>query len=277
MTEPVASSLRFERGRDGRTFVAAQRVLAPLAFTRAFHVDDAPGGLCTAILSSTNGALIPGDDLRLSIEAGPGAQVHLTTAGATAVHGGAEVRQRTSIAAGPASFVEVWPAPLLLFPDARLRTELRVDLEPAAVVVVCEAVTLAHPPQSFARLASVVEVRRAAGLVCCDRVELAGRSPAVDAPGVLGGRSRHAAVWVLGDVRVHTLAVELREQLTGCEAVDAGVGALPGDAGVVVRLAAEGAGDLGDALHAIWALARLAVFGRLPAPRRTGSLLRPAG
>jgi urease accessory protein len=268
----------------GTTFVAGHHVIPPLAFTRAFHVDTVPAGLCSVILQSTTGALLPGDDVALTITAGAGAQAHVTTQGATAVHGGgAPCRFATHLSAGPRSLVEYRLGTAVLFPGAAFGSSLSVELGDGAAVLAHEAFAT-HDPSggggSFTHLETDLTVTSGGRdtvtsggrELCVERFRLRGDNPSRCAPGVLGRWSHHATAWVLGSVDAGVLGPDLRAALAGVTGAVAAVSVLPNGAGLGVRVVAGGGHPLAAALHQVWVAARVHVTGHAPDTRRTTGL-----
>jgi urease accessory protein len=82
----LQASLTLDFARDeiaGRTVLAASRQEAPLKVVRAFTVQD---GAALAHLHNVSGGLLGGDQLTLKVNVREGAQVQLTTTGATRVY-----------------------------------------------------------------------------------------------------------------------------------------------------------------------------------------------
>ena len=79
---PVEASLHFHRG-GGRTVLAHQHVPYPFHATRPFYLDRERPEIATLYLQSASGGLYRGDDVALSIVAGPHAAAHVTTQAST--------------------------------------------------------------------------------------------------------------------------------------------------------------------------------------------------
>ena len=116
--------LRAARDPSGRTFLSRKFATYPFFCAAPFYLDRAPPGMVTLILQSMSGGLYEHDRLAVSIEAEPGAALHVTTQGATVAHGmphGGEASQIVRIQPRGGSFVEHLPDPLILLPGARVR------------------------------------------------------------------------------------------------------------------------------------------------------------
>lgn len=261
-----ASHLRFAPAAGGRTHVAGHRVVPPLAFTRGFHLDDEPPGLCTVVLQSTSGALLPGEPVALDVDAAAGAQAHVTAQGATVVHGGGPTAQRLTVRAAAGSLLEVLLPPAILLPGADLTSRLAVDVGPGAVVLVQDAYSAYDPTGSgatFRRLATEVMVTGAGRVRCADRTVLGGADPSLASPAVLGASAHHAAMFLLGVP--DGWAGLVRCALGGATA---GLSRLPAGAGLGVKVLARDAAVLRTVLHQVWVAVRIARTGHAPADLR---------
>ncbi len=115
------------RLRDGRTALAdlyqrdPQRVLFP-------RVPQAEPE--TAVLVTTSGGLVGGDNLQVSVTAGADTQVLVTTQAAEKIYrsSGADCRIETDLCVANGAWLEWLPQETILFDGARLRRQTRVDL-----------------------------------------------------------------------------------------------------------------------------------------------------
>ena len=129
---PVLALLRldFERvALTGRTVLAASRQDPPLKVVRAFEVED---GAALVHLHNVSGGLLGGDRLELVVNVGMGAQVQITTTGATRVYRprteALGVLQLNEIAVAENGLLEYLPDAVIPFAGARFaqRTLIRL-------------------------------------------------------------------------------------------------------------------------------------------------------
>ena len=129
---PLSASLRldFERvALTGRTVLAASRQDPPLKVVRAFEVED---GAALVHLHNVSGGLLGGDRLKLVVNVGMGAQVQITTTGATRVYRprteALGVLQLNEIAVAENGLLEYLPDAVIPFAGARFaqRTLIRL-------------------------------------------------------------------------------------------------------------------------------------------------------
>src|SRR5262249_39964221 len=143
-------ALRFESAPSGATFLARRFVTYPFFLTTPFRLDHVPAGMLTTILQSVSGGIYERERLALSFTVARNAHAHCTTQSATVVHSMSpeqEANQLVTIHAASGSFVEYLPDPLILFPDASLRTALHVEVEDDATVIFSDAF-LSHDPDA---------------------------------------------------------------------------------------------------------------------------------
>ena len=228
-------ALEFAQARSGRTFLKRQYVAFPFHLTRPF---DSGNGLLV-ILQSLGAGLLQGDRFSAGIIAGEGTTVTVRTQGATIAHAMPmdDAAQHVRLDAHRASRLVWQPRPLVLFPEARVRTSLEVVVHDGAEVVWCDAF-LAHDAgrsgKHFASLEAETIVRADNGtLLALDRARTTGRelaSSGVTVHGTMG--------LVGGDAVLPALADALSEavMLSGAYA---GVSSLPGECGVLVRILAD--------------------------------------
>jgi urease accessory protein len=262
--------LRFVSDGAGRTWLERQRAAYPFHVGRCLCVAGDPPGMATVYIQCCSGGIFEDDALRLQLEAGPGALAHITTSASTVVHSmeQGEAQQEVTVAAAAGAVLAYLPAPLILFPGARLRNRLRIRLDDGAAVLACDAL-LTHDPTHgtapeqpvrwFDRIHSDLSVESSDGrLLACDRYHLSGTVLAGALPGVTGPFRCHGTVVVLQN-GLPTAPMEnaLRDEVDRVDAVYAGVSSLPNACGVLVRLLAPDAVALRSALRAVCATARI--------------------
>jgi urease accessory protein len=261
--------LAFE-SRGGLTVLARQFVPYPFHVTRPFHLDTGRRDLATLYLQSSSGGLFRGDDLALSITACAGAAAWVTTQAATIVHDtrGEPARQSITVEAGPQALLVLACDPLVLFPGAELETSTRVTLAPGARIVVAEGMTWYDPGATgrvFESYRGETTVTTGLGrVVVMDRQALAG-AEAAGPFSPLGPYRAMGSVLLLGEGPWPDPA-GLESLLDGLRCW-AGASALPGRAGLGLRVLAPDGGALAAGLDAVVMAAMEQVLG-VPAARR---------
>jgi urease accessory protein len=227
--------------------------------------------MATVYLQCCSGGIFEHDALRLELAAGPRALAHIATSASTVVHSMEqdEAQQEVMVTAAAGAVLEYFPAPLILFPRARLRNRLRIRLDDGAAVLACDALlthdpthgsTPGQPLRWFDHIHSELSVESSDGRVLArDRYMLSGDVLARGLPGVTGPFRCHGTVVVLRrGLPTAPMEKALRDELHhSSDAAYAGVSSLPNACGVLVRVLAPDAVALRSALRAAWSTARL--------------------
>jgi urease accessory protein len=270
----LQASIEFARDASGRTFVSRQRVGYPFHLGRALRSPGDPAGMPTLYLQSCAGGMFDGDDLRLRIVAGEQASAHVTTGAATIVHSTDSLPacQVTELEADPGAYLEYLPDPSILFPRARLDSQVRVRLHPQATVIVGDSILL-HDPRGgdgvFGWLKSETRIEDPEGrLLVCDRFQVEGGAMAKGLPGVTGVYAAQGSLFVATQAASAAALVDAMRAVLVQSGVHAGAGLLPNRTGAWARILAEDAAGLKAAMFAAWAAARELLTGSPPIQRR---------
>ncbi len=268
--------LRFTPDAEGRSFLARQFASYPFHVCRAQYLDPELPEMASLYLQSSAGGLFAGDRLSLKIATEAGAKAHVTTPASTIVHRmpAGEARQRTLLQAGPGSLLEYLPDPVILFPQARLRSKLRLRLGDGATAILADAF-LPHDPagahEPFGSYESETQIEDAGGRrLVLDRFRVSGVDAQAGTAGVMGGHAMQATILAVSSaVAPEALLTALRRGMATCgPPVYGAASLLPNGCGAWVRLLAEDGAALTGAMAQLWASAREAVSGILPRPRR---------
>jgi len=270
-----AIELAFAPSPGGETFVGRQLAAYPFHVCRPHRFAGDPPGMVTLYIQSCAGGIFAADRLRQSITAAAGAAAHVTTSASTIVHGAAsgDAVLETRLVAGKDAFLELLPDPLILFPQARLRTRLAMRADPEATIIAGDAF-LSHDPAAAGRvfgwLQGEIAVESPCGeIVALDRSVVRGDTMAAGLPGIAG---RFRACATLMVVTRRCAPARLVEALRGALAdggqAYGGASTLPGDVGAWARLLADDGLALRAGLHAAWSAVRLLLTGWEPLIRR---------
>lgn len=277
--------LRFERRGAGPTFLARQLVGYPFHVGRVLRHADAPPGAASVLLQSCSGGLFEHDQVAVQLKVCSGAGARVGSAAATVVHSmtsGSAV-SRVRLEAEPDAWLEYLPAMSILFPQARLVSEIDVVLHPGALIILADAF-LAHDPQSktqlFDEIDTCVTVRdENQRLLTRDRVSVTGLLWNSACSGVSAAYLAQESFLVLTRSRdAGDLTVLLRAALADLPGVYAGVGTLPNRCGALVRILVSNGESLRQArlrstqaMRAAFALGPLgAVSAIAPQPENFG-------
>lgn len=115
-------------GGEPRTRLTGRRHAGPLLVQRPFYPE---GNACHVYLVHPPGGIVGGDQLRLSVAAGPGAQVLLTTPAATKFYRAAPGTQArlTQELTLTAATLEWLPQETIYFRDTQARVATRINLD----------------------------------------------------------------------------------------------------------------------------------------------------
>jgi urease accessory protein len=116
------------------------------------------GSAAWAYTSSFGGGLVDGDDVRLGIDVGPGAQALVTTQGSTKAYRGT-VRQevRASVASG--GLLALLPDPLVAFAGARVSSLVEAELARDATLVLVDSLEAGRVAAGERWAAALCELR----------------------------------------------------------------------------------------------------------------------
>lgn len=259
---------------DGRTYLSRRRQRFPLRLTTPLYLDPARPGMAFVYVQNPTGGLFEGDDHAISLGAGRGALVHLTTQAASKAYRADRgcARQRVELTVSAGAFVEYVPDPLIPHAGARFEQELAADVEPGGALIVTETVTPGR--------VAFGEAFRYTSLSLSTRISIDGEETAVDSlvlepgeldprrPGILGGHTYLASLFAVcpgGDAEGLARAVtDAVGRSPDCLVASA---ELPSGSGVLARILARSGIAANRALETAWSAARLALLGA-PPPRR---------
>lgn len=158
----IEAYLQFSR-TGKRTYLRGQHTPHPFHITRPFYLPGDPDGLATLYLQSSSGGLYGDDNLTLSIEAQSDTQTHVTTQASSVVHAarGGCTHQKVSIKVAEGGYIEYFPEPMILFPEAVLDSKLSVTLSERAKAVFSDSYIVHDPASSgtvFDRLNNCITI-----------------------------------------------------------------------------------------------------------------------
>lgn len=272
--QTVQAELEFARDANGATYVQRQRVGYPFHVGRSLKMSGDPPGMPTVYLQSCSGGIFEGDDLRLRIAAGEGAAAHVATAAATVVHSmqGRGASQQVELQAHAGSFLEYLPDPVILFPRAKLTNCVRLNVHPAATVIIGDSVLLHDPKGGDDRFdwmqSETMIVDESGKLLVRDRFRIAGMQPGRGLAGVTGIWKAQGTLFVVTATRAPAELVAAMRAAPVPAGVYAGATILPNQSGAWTRILATDAAALKAALFCAWAAVRHTLTGAAPMPRR---------
>jgi urease accessory protein len=279
---PLRATLTLDFALDAstaQTILSSSHQQPPLKVVRAFSRHD---GSALAHLHNVSGGLLGGDELALAARVGPGANVQLTTTGATRVYRpsaeSADVVQTNEIAVTENALLEYVPDPLIPYALARFRQRTSIHLAQGSGLFWWEIFSPGREARGelfeYESLAIATDVFAAGRLIAAERVRI---EPGTRAPASLArlGPFRYWAAFYICRVGLDSaiwLALErrLREVAAGLPSrghTAWGISSLVAH-GLVIRCLAERGSDIQPGLLALWRAAKVSLYGAEPIPPR---------
>ena len=264
---------------SGNTFLADSFQEAPLKVVRAFTLED---GTALTHLHNVSGGLLGGDRLAMQVLVANGAQVQLTTTGATRIYrnreGFSATTQRNEISIGEGGLLEYVPDATIPFAGARYLQRTSIELAAGAGMFWWEIVAPGREArgelfeyEEFAMRTRVSALGRA---IAAENLCLRPGKDNVFSLARLG-QYRYAATFYICRVGLETGAWrraedQLRELTTSmarCGEILWGVSSLMTH-GLVVRCLARNGREILPGLQAIWRSAKRHLYDREAIPPR---------
>jgi urease accessory protein len=284
MAEPprLQASLQLVFARDnltGQTILASSRQEPPLKVVRAFAVEE---GGAMAHLHNVSGGLVGGDSLALSVLVGDGANVQLTTTGATRIYRprrrAAVTTQRNDIMVADNALLEYVPDLIIPFAGARFSQHTTIKLGSGAGLFWWEILGPGRHARNeifeYEHVEMKTELVAVGRCIATEHIRLEPKRYDVSSPVRLGPHRYCATFFIcrvgLGGNAWLDLEQRVRKviaTLTPSGETLWGVSTLVAD-GLVVRCLAGQGSDVLPGLRAIWQAAKFALFGRDAVPPR---------
>jgi urease accessory protein len=257
---------RFERSR-GRTILRDSFSRVPLQIIRPFYPEGGDPAHLTLI--NPTGGSVGGDRLEAEFSLGEGAQLLLTTQGATRIYrtAGEPVISRTNIRMEKGSVLELILDPIIPFSGSRYRQEVALNLADGAQLFYGETIYPGRVAMGESFGYSEVALRFNASLsgapLLTDAMEIRPDKLAPESLGLFEPYPYLGTFYVLGgkEAALDQVTEKVEELLASAEGVSGGASHLDGP-GAVVRWLAESPVRLRWAFDEIWNIARLSVLGR---------------
>jgi urease accessory protein len=280
---PVSAALRLEFARhtsSGQTVLAASHQEPPLKAVRAFDVEN---GAALVHLHNVSGGLLGGDQLGLTVKVGAGAQVQVTTTGATRIYrpraAAAATTQSNEITVDEGGLLEYLPDAVIPFGGARFSQRTSIELAAGAGLFWWEILepgrTARGETFEYESVQFKTDLFAENRLIAAERAQLEPSRRRLTSWARLGAYRTWATFYIcrVGVGATEWLGIErdLREilGLLG-ERADTlwGVSTLVAN-GLVVRCAAKRGRDAVAGLQEIWRVAKWRLYGRAAvAPRK---------
>lgn len=257
----------------GKTRLVSRRQRFPLRTTVPLYLDHGDPGLAFLYVQNPTGGVFAGDRLDTSLTVEPRARAHLTTQSATKLYrmDGGEARQDLRFDIGEGAHLEYVPDPLIPHAGARLSQRMTVDMSDHATFLAAEVLGPGRRARgehfAYAGLSLRTEVRRGGEPLCVDALVLEPARRCPTRHGLYGGWNYLATLIVVTpEPTSDDLADRLHAELPCEDEVVGAVGALPNQAGVIVRILAHHGPTARRELHRAVSTSRQGILGH-PLPR----------
>ncbi len=247
--------LAFER-RGARTAMVRNAHRGPLVVQKALYPEGA--AQCQAVIVHPPGGIAGGDRLKVGVAAGDGAEVLLTTPGATRWYrsAGRPAEQHVHIQAGGNSIVEWLPLETIVFDGADAQSRVTVDCADDARVAGWEIVVFGRRAagESFrtGRFRQVIEIRRRGRMLWAEYGEVCGGDPLFESPIGYAGHAVSGLLWLAAPpLKLEAFDVEAAAGLLLPDGMLAGVTLMP-DGIMLARCLGGSTEQVKDFLQQLW-------------------------
>ncbi len=255
--------------RHGVTEIVDRFQQAPLQVQKVLYPSSTLPGMAWVYVVTVTGGIVQGDQLRTEIVARDGAQVHLTTPAATKIYRSpaCPASHLLRIWAGPGTYVEYLPGPVIPFRGARFLEEVTLVAHQTATLVFGGILSPGRvamgESHAYDLYSSRITAEREDGVLeFFDSMHLTPATISPKRPGLFGRFD------VLGTLHLLTAAVSARELSDGLHRllqeqgeILAGASELPSGRGVTVRILGPRVEPVAAALRAALAAARATILG----------------
>lgn len=262
--------LRLVFRKDSGTVLSEQFAEAPFHAQRVIYCEESLPEMAYLYMMSSSGGILDGDSHLTEITLGEGAMVHLTTQGATRIHGMglAGARQSVRMDLGQDSYLELIPDQIIPYRDSRYVQKTSITAHNSATLVYTEVLSSGRlaMDESFQYESCLLETVAAdpgGRIRFADVAHIEPKRRGVSTYGVMGNYKVVGSAYVLAPEQHCPDLYEDLNGLVSCEdGVTAGGASVMRDgSGVLVRVLGCTASDVGEVMLAVAALVRRRVLG----------------
>jgi urease accessory protein len=258
--------------REPRTVLTGNSHTGPLVVQKPLYPEG--DAVCHTVILHPPGGIAGGDRLVVEVDAGAGAEVLLTTPGATKWYkaNARPASQHTRLRVGRDAVVEWLPLETIVFDGADAQSSLTVDMEDGACAAGWEVVAFGRSAAgerfTSGRFRQSIELRRGGNLLWAEFGEVAGGDGLFASPAGYAGRTVSGLLWVCDD-RIDESALAACREAAGPlpSGLLAGVTCLPGGV-LLARCLCDSTEQARQHLLALWQVLRPRYAGRAGVPPR---------
>ncbi len=254
----------------GTTRLKSQYQQSPLYIYRPIYLDPGRPDMAFVFLLQSGDGLVQGDRYRIDIDCLPGAAVHVTTQAATKVFTARQnfASQLVNLTIGAGAVLEYLPEPVVPFRGSRLYQRTSITADPDSTVIVGETLLPGRVARgehhAYNLYWAETELRdRDQKLLFTDTLRFSPADGTVpNSMGLLATYDVIATLYVItGRMDPLHIVALLRQALSGCPDVLAGVSELPNSCGASVRLLGPDSNTVKAAMATAWNAARIRLIG----------------
>lgn len=266
--------LEFAADGLGKTHLVRRAQRFPLHFTTPLYLDESLLGMAFVYVQNPSGAVFSGDRLDLRICARDGGQIHITSTSATKLHRmpNGSASQNVYLEARNGSYIEYVPDQLIPQAESSYDQETTIDLDAGSMLVVSEVIAPGRLARgeafAFRRLKLATRITVSGKIILTDQILMEPQVMSINMRGALGSflYSGSLLAMVPGGNAKGVFEAASSLEPTG-EDFRIGVGILPGEDGVIVRVLARSSSTITQLMHEAWSRIRMQIIG-VPAPTR---------
>ena len=251
----------------GNSFISHQLMPHPFHMTVPFSINGDPENFLTLYIQSSSGGLYDCDVHELNVDLQRDTKFHLTTQASTIVHKATRnkgAHQRLNFKVKENSYFEYLPDPVILMAGSKYRGNVELELSKGSKAIISDSF-ITHDPQAenqtFIECLNETKVFYDDDLVFDDKYFVRG----VDYLQRNGSYSCVGSIYFFGIDKAVVKQIEAKlVKISGCYFGCS----ISEEYHIVVRLLAQSATILTEAMNTVWSCAREIVTGVSPETRR---------
>jgi len=271
---PGLLDLEFTADCNGKTHLVRRAQKFPLHFTTPLFLDENASDMAFVYVQNPSGALFSGDWLELRIAARNGGRLHVTSTSATKLHRmpNGSAFQKIHLEAEQGSYIEYLPDQLIPQAQSCYEQETMIDLDSSSMLIASEIIAPGRLARgeafAFSRLKLETRVKLDGNALFTDRILMEPTLRPVTMRGAFGSFLYSGTLLALAPRSNAKCIYEAASSLdTTGQDFRLGVGALPGDVGIIIRVLACSSSTVTRLVEEAWSRIRMQMIGA-PAPTR---------
>lgn len=274
VTERISELRVIARLRNGKTELKSRYHTSPLKIAKTFTLSNSEGSPQLAVVQMDGSpGLLEGDSYLFDWHLEENSRLYVTNQAYTRVHpcegGSSKLVQRLSLESG--AVLEWIPEPIMLFRNARFKSETSIDLAERSVCVLsdifCPGRLSRGEAFHFQSYDSKLSVSYKGELIHYQRQKWEPAILPIESTGCFGGFTHLGALSVFSDLITPDVVIKVRDTIEGLKGIPEGViwgVARTAKYGLVVQVAGHAAWKLQRLLLQAWDSVRSELLNRPP-------------